>query len=134
MLLVSATAAGLSLAAVTVIGVVATAEVAPRLSVTVNGMLTVPLKLGAGLNTKPAACSGVSAAPATTGVTPSARYNTPWVAGGKAVTVTFATVPSASVPASLTAIGVSSAPAAGIRVATGAKLPFTTGGGGVGTK
>ena len=127
---VSGFATGGSLAAVTVIAVVATGEVAPWLSVTVNGILTVPLKFGAGLNTKPAACAGVSAAPAKTGVVPSARYNMPCVAGGKVVTFTEAIVPSMSVPVRLTVIGVSSAPVAGVGVAVGALLPLTTGGGG----
>ena len=51
----------------------ADAETAPELSVTVNGIVTLPLKLAVGTNTRPAVWAGVSGVPATTGVVPSAR-------------------------------------------------------------
>mgnify|MGYP003542296533 CR=1 FL=1 len=57
----------------TVIGVVAAEDTAPLLSVTVKVTLTVPLKSAAGTKTSDAACAGVNAALAATGVMPSAR-------------------------------------------------------------
>ena len=58
--LASLLAIGASLTGAMLMVVVAMGEVAPWLSVTVNGMLTVPLKLSAGVKIKPAACAGVS--------------------------------------------------------------------------
>ena len=48
-------------------------ETLPSLSVTVNGIVTVPLKLGAGVNTSVAAWAAVIGEAAATGVVPSAR-------------------------------------------------------------
>ena len=128
-------ATGGSLTGLTVIAAVAAGEVAPPLSVTVNGMLTVPLKLAAGTNIMLAACRGVRlvlTGTATGGVPalPSLSYNnTPWLLGGKVATRIKAIVPSASVPVRLSAIlPPSSLPLAVLGVATGARL-FETGAG-----
>ena len=59
--LASLLAIGASLTGAMLIAVLTTGEVAPWLSVTVKGMLTVPLKLSAGVKIKPAACTGVRA-------------------------------------------------------------------------
>ncbi|MFT3956295.1 MAG: hypothetical protein QM722_18510 [Piscinibacter sp.] len=104
----SACATGASLTGCTVTTALTGDDTAPSLSVTVKPMLTLPLKFVAGTKTSPAACAGVSVAPAATGVTPSARNSVPLP--GSWVTVTAATVPSASVPPRFTAIGVSSLP------------------------
>ena len=56
--LASLVATGASFTGVMLKTWVATGEVRPAGSVTVNGMLTVPLKLGAGVKIKPAACAG----------------------------------------------------------------------------
>src|SRR6266850_7692238 len=117
-------ALGASLTEATLIVSVAGSEVAPSLSVTVKLKLVLPLKLVAGTNFKPAASVGVSAVPATTAVVPSARNSVPLA--GKAVTVTDAMVPSMSVPPRLTAIVVSSLPAAVPGVALGASLTEAT--------
>ena len=111
---------------VTVMTSLALAEMLPSLSVTVKAMLTVPLKFSAGLNTSVAACAAVIGVPATTGVTPSARYSTPCAALGKLVMVTLVTVPSVSVPLKATAIGVSSAPLEVLGVATGGSCTLVT--------
>ena len=70
---VSSTATGRSLTGFTVMVAVAAGDVAPLLSVTVNGIFTVPLKFAAGINTKPAACTGVNIVVISTGVTPPAK-------------------------------------------------------------
>ena len=70
--LVEGVATGGSLTSVTVIISSAGALVAPSSSVTVKAIVTVPLKLVAGTNTRLAASAGVSGVPATTGVVPSA--------------------------------------------------------------
>ena len=64
---------GRSATELTVTTSLAGAETLPSLSVTVNGIVTVPLKFSVGLNTSVAACAAVIAVPATTAVTPSAR-------------------------------------------------------------
>ena len=58
---VAGVAVGASLTAVTVMVALATGDVAPLLSVTVNGITTVPLKFAAGTNCMLAACAGVRA-------------------------------------------------------------------------
>ena len=60
-------------AALTVMVMVGVLVVALLLSVTVNGMLTVPLKSAAGLKIRPAASLGLSGVFAVTGVVPSGR-------------------------------------------------------------
>ena len=57
---VSSLANGASLTGLTVIVALAVGEVVPLLSVTLKGISTVPLKLGAGINWILAACAGVS--------------------------------------------------------------------------
>ena len=52
---------GASLTELTLIMALAAGDVAPLLSVTVNGILTVPLKLAVGINCMLAAWAGVSA-------------------------------------------------------------------------
>ena len=101
--LLADTATGGSFTSVIVNTALAGADVAPLLSVTVNGIVTVPLKLSVGLKIKPAACAAVNGAPAMTGVVPLARYKIPWLAGGKVLTFTIFGVPSStSVPTKLT--------------------------------
>ena len=71
---VEGVAVGRSIPGVTVMTSLAVdAETLPSLSVTVNGIVTVPLKLTAGVKTSVAACAAVTGVPATTGVVPSAR-------------------------------------------------------------
>ena len=70
---VDGVAVGRSITGVTVMTSFADVETLPSLSVTVNGTVTVPLKLAAGVNTSVAACAAVIGVPATTGVVPSAR-------------------------------------------------------------
>ena len=82
----------------------------PSLSVTVNGIVTSPLKFAVGVNTSVAAWAAVMGVPATTGVVPSARYNTPCAGVGKVVTVTKSTVPSTSIPVKSTGISLFSLP------------------------
>ena len=65
-------AVGVGSEAVTVITSSADAETAPELSVTVNGIVTSPLKLAAGTNTSVAASAAVSGVVVETGVVPSA--------------------------------------------------------------
>ena len=120
------TATGASFTSLTVITALAAADTAPLLSVTTNGIVTVPLKFGAGLKIKPAACAGVSGVFASTGVVPSAKYSTPCKTLGNVGTVTLTTVPSTSVPAKLTAIGVSSPPVAVVAVAWGGSFTGVT--------
>ena len=93
-------------------------EGAPVLSVTINGMVTVPLKFGTGVNLRVAASSGVKTCPAKTGL-PLAKVSTPWLASGKVGTVTLAIVPSTSVPVRLSVAGVSSSTVVLNGVATG---------------
>ncbi len=119
---VSSIASGLSFCALTVMVAAAVVDVAPPLSVTLNGILTVPLKLSAGVKIKPAACAGVNAEFATTGVTPSARYSVPCVVSGNVSTRTATMVPSASLPLKLIAILLSSLPDGAIGLAVGASL------------
>ena len=69
----SGCAIGASGTALMVIAMLAGAETAPLLSVAVKGMLTVPLKLAAGLKIRPAACAGVSTVVVSTRVVPSAK-------------------------------------------------------------
>ena len=125
---VLATAKGASLTEVTVMTSLAvTAEIKPKLSVTLNGIVTTPLKSGVGTNTKVAACATEIGVPATTGVTPSAKYSTPSDAVGRTVTVTVCTVPSTSVPTRLTAmLVVSSVPVDVLATAMGASLTVPT--------
>ena len=71
---VDGVAFGRSMTGVTVMTSLAgDAETLPSLSVTVNGIVTVPLKLAAGVKTSVAAWAAVTGVPATTGVVPSAR-------------------------------------------------------------
>ena len=70
---VDGVAVGRSMTGVTVMTSLADVETLPSLSVTVNGTVTVPLKLAAGVKTSVAACAAVIGVPATTGVVPSAR-------------------------------------------------------------
>ena len=72
-LAISEVATGASGAGLMVIATLTGVETAPPLSVAVNGMLTVPLKLSAGLKIRPAACAGVSTVVVSTGVVPSAK-------------------------------------------------------------
>jgi hypothetical protein len=59
------------------------ALVPPSSSVTVNGIVTVPLKFAAGVKMRLAACAAVIGVPATTGVVPSAdRARLRWLAAG----------------------------------------------------
>src|SRR5882672_6140876 len=117
-------ALGASLTEATLIVSVAGNEVAPSLSVTVKLKLVLPLKSVVGTNLRAAAWAAVSAVPATTAVTPSARNSVPLA--GKAVTVTNVIVPSISVPPRLTAMVVSSFPLAAPGVALGASFTEVT--------
>jgi hypothetical protein len=68
---------------VTVITSFAGALVPPSLSVTVNAIVTVPLKFAAGVKMRLAACAAVIGVPAATGVVPSAdRGCLRWLAAG----------------------------------------------------
>ena len=102
--LASGLAFGASLTGAILMVVVAMGEVAPWLSLTLKAMLTVPLKLGAGVKMSPAACAGVNGVFAAIGV-PSASLRTPWAANGSVVTVINAIGLSGSVPVSGTGIG-----------------------------
>ena len=82
----SGCAIGASGAGLMVIAILAGVEIAPPLSVAVNGILTLPLKLIAGTKIRPAACAGVSAVVVRTGVMPSAKNNLPWLTSGNVVT------------------------------------------------
>ena len=73
----SALATGVSFTEATLTCAVKVLELVPLLSVALNAMLTVPLKLGAATKIKPVAWAGVNGELASTGVTPSARYKTP---------------------------------------------------------
>ena len=126
---VSSTATGRSLTGFTVMLALAAGDVAPLLSVTVNGILTVPLKLDAGINWMLAACVGVSAVLTGTAMggvrgLPSLSYtNAPCNAVGSAVTLIAVIVPSGSLPVSGTAIdGASSKPVYAAALATGGTL------------
>ena len=123
----SSIATGASFCGLTVIVVVAVGEVVPPSSVMLKAILAVPLKFGAGVKIKPAAWAGVNAEFATTGVTPSAKYSTPCVANGSAVTVMEAIVPSISLPLKLMAILLSSLPIGVVGLAVGASLMAVTG-------
>ena len=99
---------------------------APSSSVTVKGMVTVPLKFAAGVKTRLAASAGVSGVrrrPAWCRRRSTAR---PAPTGGSVVTVTDAMVPSMSVPVRSTAISVSSSPDEVDGVATGGSLMSLT--------
>ena len=82
-LTVTATVSGASFTAAIAISTVAGDEGVPLLSVTVKLNDKLPLKLLAGVKTKPDACAGVKFIAVVTAVTPSAKYNTPCAAVGK---------------------------------------------------
>ena len=116
----SATATGASSTAITLRLTVAGSETAPLLSVTVNTMPALPEKSGAGLNSSPAACAGVSVWPASTGVMPSASSKL--LPGGTLTMVTPAMLPSTSWPVSEIGKTASSCPLTLAGVATGASF------------
>ncbi len=119
-------ATGGSFTSLTVITSFAGADVVPSSSVTVKAIVTVPLKLVAGTNTRFAASVAEIGVFAVTGVVPFGMYSTPCVVGGRLVTVTKSTVPSTSVPVRSTGIFVSSLPDDIDGVAAGGSLTATT--------